>query len=93
MNACPRSPDAVRWYASSDVRTKASVLGISSEGHYGQLEGQPEHSAALGLQPDLARGLSANAGLNYANPAVDSVEVMPFQPEGTEAVLSLRYSF
>ena len=52
--------DMDRWYVSAGARTKTGVLSLSVEGHYGQIEGQDEVSAALGVQYDLARGLSVN---------------------------------
>ena len=63
-------PDADRWYVSSGVRTKTGVVSASIEGHYGRIGGEDEVSAALGLQYDVARGLSLNLGLNRASAQV-----------------------
>ncbi len=84
---------ADRWYVSSGVRTKTGVLSLSLEGHYGQIDGNDAISAALGLQYDLARGLSVNVGVNYAEADV-TLDGAPFVDiDETKAVLSLRYSF
>lgn len=85
--------DMDRWYVSAGARTKTGVLSLSVEGHYGQIEGQDEVSAALGVQYDLARGLSVNLGLNRAEAEaiVDGASFLDIKE--TKAVLSLRYSF
>ena len=85
--------EADRWYVSSGVRTKTGVLSVSLEGHFGRIEGEDEVSAALGLQYDLARGLSANLGLNHASARVDLGGTGLVDTRDTEAVLSLRYSY
>ncbi len=85
--------ESERWFVSAGVRTKAGVVGMSAAAHVGRIEGQDEFSAAVGLQYDIARGLSANLGLNHARAdvAVDGASLM--QLEETEAVVSIRYSF
>ena len=88
-----RRPNAERCYVSSGVRTKAGVVSLSLDGHVGRIEGEDEVSAALGAQYDIARGLSANLGLNYAE-APATVDGMRFSDiKTTSAVLSFRYSF
>ncbi|MCY3703375.1 MAG: hypothetical protein OXG16_11920 [Rhodospirillales bacterium] len=84
---------ADRRFVSAGVRTKAGVVGFSIGAHFGRIEGQDEQSAALGIQYDLARGLSANLGLNHrqADVTVDGATFL--QVEETEAVVSMRYSF
>ncbi len=82
-----------RWYASTGVRTKVGVLSLSVEGHYGQVESEDEVSAALGIQYDLARGLSANLGLNYAEAKVNCEGVRIINTKEKTATLSMRYSF
>lgn len=82
-----------RWYASTGVRTKVGVLSLSAEGHYGQVESEDEVSAALGIQYDLARGLSANLGLNYAEAKVSCDGVNILNTKEKMATLSMRYSF
>ena len=86
-------PDAERRYASSGVRTKLGVVTLSIEGHLGRIAGQCERSAAFGLQYDLARGLSANLGLNLARSEVDVGRAKFTDTQRESAVLSLRYSF
>ena len=82
-----------RWYLSSGIHTKAGVLSVSLEGHYGQIEAEDEISVALGLQYDLARGLSANLGLNHAESRVILGGLSFTDTEESKAVFSLRYSF
>ena len=86
-------PDAERWYVSSGIRGKTGVFGWSVEAHYGRIEGEHEVSAALGAQYDLARGLSANLGLNHAKAKVDVGNTRLVDTRDTKAALSLRYSF
>ena len=86
-------PDAERWYLSSGIRGKTGVFGWSVEAHYGRIEGEHEVSAALGARYDLARGLSANLGLNHAKAGVDVGDTRLLDTRDTKAVLSLRYSF
>ena len=86
-------PDADRWYVSSGVRTKTGVVSLSLEGHFGRIEDEDEVSAAFGLQYDVARGLSANLGLNYAKSSVMLDGARFVDTTDSMAVLSLRYSF
>ena len=86
-------PDADRWYVSSGVRTKTGVVSLSLEGHFGRIEVEDEVSAAFGLQYDVARGLSANLGLNYAKARVMLDGARFVDTRDSMAVLSLRYSF
>ena len=85
--------NATRWFISSGIRRKIMVWGLSLEGHYGEIEGQGEASAALGIQYDLARGLSANFGLNYEDAEVTLGEMKFLDSSGTKAVFSLTYRF
>lgn len=85
-----RQPE--RWYVSAGIHTKSGVVSLSAEGHFGRIEGQDEVSAAIGVQYDLARGLSANLGLNHAQTV--TLEGTSFMhADDTEATLSVRYSF
>ena len=86
-------PDPDRRYVSVGMRTKAGVLSLSLEGHVGRIEGKDEASVALGGQYDIARGLSANLGLNHAKARVSFDGVSLLDIEETKTVLSLRYSF
>ena len=82
-----------QWYVSSGVRIKIGVVSLSLEGHYGRVEGIEKTSAALGVQYDLARGLSTNFGLNYEDARVSLGGVNLIASRGTKAVVSVRYSF
>ena len=86
-----REPD--RWFVSAGVRTKAGVIGLSVGAHFGRIEGQDEVSVALGLQYDVARGLSANLGISHAEADVSVEEATFMHVDETEAVVSVRYSF
>ena len=88
-----RGRDVDRWYVSSGVRTKTGALTLSLEGQIGRIEGKDEASAALGAQYDIARGLSANLGLNHAKARVTLDGARFLDIEETKTVLSLRYSF
>ena len=85
--------DADRWYASAGVRTKASALSLSLEGHYGRVEDGDEVSAALGVRYDIARGLSANLGVNHSRADATGDAVRVIDTEETKVILSMRYSF
>ena len=82
-----------QWYVSTGVRFKAGVVTFSVEGHYGQAGGVERTSAALGVQYDLARGLSANFGLHHEDAMVTLGGVSLIASRRTRTVLSLRYSF
>ena len=86
-------PDADRWYVSAGVRRKTGMLSLSLEGHYGRIEDRDELSFAVGLQYDIARGLSANLGLNHAEAALTLDGARFVDTRETSGVLSLRYSF
>ena len=86
-------PDAGQWYLTSGVRVKLGVLTWSLEGHYGQVEGEDKTAVALGFQYDLARGLSANIGLNHEDARADIGHISFIDTKDTKAVFSLRYSF
>lgn len=88
-----RGSDADRPYVSAGVRRKTGVLSLSLEAHYGRVEGEDEASAALGIQYDVARGLSANLGINHAKADADAAAVRLVDSRDTRAVFSLRYSF
>ena len=88
-----KGPDAERWYVASGIRTKTGALTLSLEGQIGRIEGKDEASAALGAQYDVARGLSANLGLNHAKARVTLDGARFLDIEETKTVLSLRYSF
>lgn len=82
-----------RWYVSSGARYKVGALTGSIEGHYGEAAGQQEISAALGVQYDIARGLSANLGVNHADAQVTRNAVVVINRKATQVLTSLRYSY
>ena len=86
-------PGADRWYVSAGVRRKTGMVSLSLEGHFGRIEGQDELSVAVGLQYDLARGLSANIGLNHAEAEFTVGGTGFLDTRDTRGVFSLRYSF
>ena len=86
-------PDAHRWYVSAGVRRKTGTVSLSLEGHFGRIEDRDEVSVAVGLQYDLARGLSANLGLNHAEARLTLDGTGFVDTRDTRGVLSLRYSF
>ena len=88
-----QGPDAEQWYISSGVRTKLGVLTWSLEGQYGQVENAGKKAVALGFQYDVARGLSANFGLNHENARANIGHISFIDSKDTKAVFSLRYSF
>ena len=88
-----QGPDIDQWYISSGVRTKLGVLTWSLEGQYGQIENADKKAVALGFQYDVARGLSANFGLNHENARANIGHISFIDTKDTKAVFSLRYSF
>ena len=86
-------PDGEQWYLSTGVRLKHNTLTWSLEGSYGQVDGEAKTAVALGFQYDLARGLSANFGLNHEDTRADIGSVSFIHIKDTRAVTSLRYSF
>ena len=91
LTSIDREPN--RWFVSADVRTKAGVVGLSIGCRFGRVEGQNEVAAALGLQYDIARDLSANLGINRAKADVTVEEATFMHVDETAAVVSIRYSF
>lgn len=86
-------PDAEQWYISSGMRLKLGVMTWSVEGHYGQVENEDKTAVALGVQYDLARGLSANIGLNHEDARADIGHISFIDNKDTRAVMSVRYSY
>ncbi|MEM7569845.1 MAG: hypothetical protein AAF337_08615 [Pseudomonadota bacterium] len=85
--------DVERWYMSAGARYKYGAWTASIEGHYGEAAGDSEVSAALGVQFDVARGLSLNLGINHADAQIDEQGVILISQDLTQALLSARYSF
>ena len=84
---------ADRRYFSAGLRTKTGALSLSLEGHYGRVGRSEEISAALGVQYDIARGLSANLGVNRARLRAAVGGSTFADTDETRTELSMRYSF
>ncbi len=88
-----RGRDVRRLYVSAGTRGKAGALGWTLEAHCGRIAGESEISLALGAQYDLARGLSANLGLNHGRASADAGGEGLLDLRDTRTILSARYSF
>ncbi|MDE0384161.1 MAG: hypothetical protein OXI22_09775 [Defluviicoccus sp.] len=88
-----RGPDAERWHASTGARGKLGAIGWSVEAHYGRVAGEAEVAAALGARYDVARGLSANLGLNHARARAELAGEPLVDLDDTSLAVSVRYSF
>ncbi|WP_028639768.1 hypothetical protein [Novosphingobium acidiphilum] len=88
-----RGLDLHRWFVSSGARTKIGTLGLSAEGHYGQIDGSPEVAGSVGVLYAMARGLSANLGLNYSDANVVRNGITVLVPNTKSVTGSVRYSF
>ena len=86
-------PDTDQWYIASGLRLKHNVLIWSLEGLYGQVGGEDKTAFTLGFQYDLARGLSANFGLNHQDAKVNIGHISFIDTKDTRVVFSLRYSY
>lgn len=82
-----------RSYLSSGIRTKRGAVGFFLEGHRGRIEGQDVTSATVGLEHDLARGLSATWGVHYADADVRVGGVRLMDSRETQFILSFLYGF
>ncbi len=85
--------NAERWFASAGWQRQWGAVTTSVEGHYGQIEGQPEKSAAFGLDYGFARGLSLNLGVNHRDGQVVVDGITILDENETTATGSLRFGF
>lgn len=85
--------DTHRWFVSAGAQTQIGQVRLSGEGHYGQVAGDEEITAALGAGYDIARGLSLNLGLNYQDAQIISDGVTLVNTQEGQAVGSVRFSF
>lgn len=85
--------DAERWWSSAGAHYKWGAVTVSLEGHYGQIAGQDETSLAAGVAYDVARGWSANLGVNHVDSQVVKNGVRITDDESTTVTSSVRYSF
>ncbi len=85
--------EADRWHLSAGWQRQWGDFTTSVESHYGEIEGQPEKSAAFGLSYGFARGLSLDLGVNHseADVVVDGIQILDV--DETTATTSLRYGF
>lgn len=82
-----------RTFLSQGVLTKRGVFSASFETYIGQFDGEREFSVAIGIQYDLARGLSANLGWNYWNTDSPYRSNEVSNDRDTEVTFSLQYDF
>lgn len=87
------SVDVNRVYASLGVQGKTGAFSWSLEGHFGQIMGQDEIAFSAGARYDIARGLSANFGINYEKATITVSTISFLNTDNTSATISLRYSF
>lgn len=85
--------ETTRWFVSAGAQTQLKQVRLSGEVHYGEIGGEDELSAALGLGYDIARGLSLNLGLNYQDAQIVADQVVLLAREEGQAVASVRFSF
>lgn len=84
---------ADRWFTSAGLTTKRGVWSLTAEGLYGQVEGQDETSAFLGVKYDIARGLSATAAVDYQDRSVNVGGTNIVDVKDTRALMGLSYGF
>ena len=82
-----------RSFLSQGILTKFGMLSASFEAYLGKLDGERELSAAVGVQYDLARGMSANLGWNYWNTHSPFRRIENSNNRDTEVTFSLQYDF
>lgn len=88
-----RAADGERTYLSAGIHYKVRRLTLSAEGHWGEIDGDEEKAAALGLRYDIARGLSFNLGYNWAD-STAGIDGIPIQSVDKEEIIgSLRYEY
>lgn len=84
---------ADRWFTSAGVTTKKGVWSLTAEALYGQVEGQDEASAFVGVKYDMARGLAATAAVDYRDRDVNINGTSVISEKDTRALLGLSYGF
>ena len=82
-----------RWFVTGGAQTKMGTWSLSAQGHYGEVDGTAESSAALGLAYDIARGLSTNLGVNYRDAEIARNGITIIDQDETTATASMRYRF
>jgi len=82
-----------RFFFSTGLHYKVRRLTLSTEGHYGAIEGDPEASVAVGARYDIARGFSVNLGYNFATSDARIAGVPIRKTHISEVRSSLRYEF
>lgn len=85
--------EADRWFTSGGFSTKKGVWSLSAEGLYGQIDGQDEFSAVVGVKRDLARGLAATLALDFEDRQINVNGVDYFDAKDTRLVGGLSYGF
>lgn len=82
-----------RTFLSQGVLRKFGMLSASVEAYFGKLDGERELSAAVGVQYDVARGLSANFGWNYWYTHSPFRRTEISNNRDSELTFSLQYDF
>lgn len=82
-----------RTFLSLGILRKTGVASTSLETHWGEFNGEREFSVALGVQYDVARGLSVNFGWNYWNTHSPFRKTEIFNARDSEVIISLQYDF
>lgn len=85
--------DVNRWFFSGSARTKLGPLALSAEAHYGETARNIEKSAALGASYDIARGMTANLGINYEEANISAGNIMLVSTDAVQGLASLRFTF
>lgn len=85
--------EADRWFTSAGATTKSGAWSASLEGHYGEIDGQEEVSAVLGVRRDLARGLAATAAIDYEDRQIAVNGVNYINNKDTRLIVGLSYGF
>lgn len=88
-----RGTDLERWFVGAGVTHKFNALSVSLAAQYGETDKSQEHSAALGVRYDIARGLSAGMAVNYVDNSVNIEELGVFEEPRTEYIVALSYEF
>jgi len=82
-----------RVYLNVGFARKWGAWTSSAEVHVAETDAQSETSVALGLRYEIARGLSANIGINSGDATVSFADIELLESDDTQGTFSIRYSF
>ena len=82
-----------RTFLSQGVLKKFGMLSASFEAYIGALDGDQELAASIGMQYDLARGMSANLGWSYWKTNCPIRIADTSNDRDVELIFSLQYDF